>query len=136
MKPEELRIGNWVKWHDEKEPNEVPWAHGHWLGVHAKNYSFPEAIPITEEWLEKLGFKEETDDYLISRHNNPCESHTIYNFWDEDRDKRTSVHFIVSTYGGDPYHSIAYYNQDDLIRNIEFVHQLQNLYYAINEKEL
>lgn len=57
IKPEELRIGNWVTWPEEKQPNEVEWSHGHWLGVFEKNYPFPEGIPLTEEWLIKFGFK-------------------------------------------------------------------------------
>lgn len=55
--PNELRLGNWVKWPDEKEPNEVQWSHGHWLGVFEKNYGYPEGIELTPEWLERFGYE-------------------------------------------------------------------------------
>lgn len=70
-------------------------------------------IPITEEWLLKFGFK----------YNNPT-----YEWYD-----KSAVFFIQVNYLG--FDLIAkFHNQ--VIREIKYVHELQNLYFALTEKEL
>lgn len=107
MKANELRIGNWVKWPGEKEPNEVQWQHGHWLGVFKGNYSFPEPIPLTEEWLLKFGFKKIGNQFIIENGR------------------------ITLT------DDIKYGNQFIYeFTSLVYVHQLQNLYFALTGNEL
>lgn len=120
MKPEELRIGNWVCWPKEKQPNEVQWAHGHWLGVFQNNYPFPEPLPLTEEWLMKFGFKKQ-----------------------EDGDDVDDVHWYeITTNGitlvqGDKkgYLDVFLLDHEEGVR-VQYVHQLQNLYFALTGEEL
>ena len=71
------------------------------------------AIPLTEEWLLKFGFK----------YNNPT-----YEWYD-----KSAVFFIQVNYLG--FDLIAkFHNQ--VIKEIKYVHELQNLYFALTGKEL
>jgi hypothetical protein len=82
-------------------------------------------IPITLEWMEKLGF-EKTDDYGDQIYYEP-----------KDRDKRhyyicfdhDDISFGLSVFGNCT--SLIY---DD--KNLQYVHQFQNLYYALTGVEL
>lgn len=72
-----------------------------------------EPIPLNEEWLLKFGFK----------YNNPT-----YEWYD-----KSEVFFIQVNYLG--FDLIAkFHNQ--VIREIKYVHELQNLYFALTGKEL
>jgi hypothetical protein len=123
----ELRLGNWVKWPKDPEPNEVPWQVGHWLGTFEGNYPFPEPIPLTEEWLLKLGFeKGETFDYGISLKHVPMFSkNNIFILLSEN-----VYSYFVRIYDGGTS------EDNDKVAEIHFVHQLQNLYFALTGEEL
>lgn len=69
----------------------------------------PKPIPLTEEWLEKFGFKKEKK-FLFSYKN------FYINFHQEG---------IATTF-----------LDTHLINGIGYVHQLQNLYFALTEEEL
>lgn len=72
-----------------------------------------EPIQLNEEWLLKFGFK----------YNNPT-----YEWYD-----KSAVFFIQVNYLG--FDLIAkFHNQ--VIREIKYVHELQNLYFALTGKEL
>lgn len=121
MKATELRIGNLLKYCD----NEV-----HVMGIgkniggdcaefgyfidsvgFTRNFDedFPEPIPLTEEWLEKFGFKEEfyRGTRLLVK--------------DKVRIDMTKSKFPTLQYW---------------IRELEYVHSLQNLYFALTNTEL
>jgi len=66
-------------------------------------------IPITEEWLIKLGFKKNITTDLY-----PTFSYDIVNVND----------------------SIVYVLNYGFVNHIKYVHQLQNLYFALTENEL
>lgn len=66
-------------------------------------------IPLTEEWLVKLGFKFNSDSNVYSIDN--------FFIYTEAYNK------IIITY-------------DCLMRSIGYVHQLQNLYFALTGEEL
>ena len=146
MTPSELRIGNWVRHYDEwsyRQPDIGPflkydfqWEDRDWYGVGESCMDIEkiQPVPITEEWLVKLNFEKETDQWRIDRYNNPHESHVIYDL--KGSDQRSSVHFISSTYGGFSELNIVYKYNTDTIRDIQYIHQLQNLYFAINDKDL
>jgi hypothetical protein len=76
-----------------------------------------EPIPLTEEWLRKFGFK-----------NHIINEHTIYqNQW-----KKRFLTILWQKCGN-------YYNYSTgkfIIGSISFVHQLQNLYFALTGEEL
>lgn len=93
------------------------------------NYNSPwvqqiKPIPLTEEWLLKLGFWEKYKStcnrwYLRATHlNSGCE---IIDPEDDDTGKLTGK---------------FYYRNSDGDIDVPYVHQLQNLYYAITKEEL
>ena len=77
---------------------------------HAHNY---EPIEITEEWLLKFGFEKLYDEYFIS----------IFNDID--------VRYYYNTSG-----SVWKFELDGNRLLIKYIHQLQNLYYALTRQEL
>jgi len=107
MKANELRLGNYAK-------DSV-------LGIieidstdkiyHAENL---EPIPLTEEWLVKFSFDPDKDDYLGT---------SIV--WEED---------ICIYDHGDNIYSLYRYNDQHVY--IKYIHQLQNLYFALTGQEL
>jgi hypothetical protein len=91
----------------------MEWMHEMSAYEHNANDLFP--IPLTPEWLEKFGFKKEPDTDIYSI---PTYSHSDLIMRNESYEE---WHFI--------------YN-DKRLRVIKFVHQLQNLYFALTGEEL
>ena len=110
MKASELRCGNWVCIHSIE------------LQMCIDDFNFREdffiPIPLTDEWLLKFGFKyvESYDNYKVKAGD----------YWN-------SVKF---------YEGEWCYNNDDsdsgcyFLTTIKYVHQLQNLYFALTGEEL
>ena len=97
MKPEELRIGNWVTY----KGLDVRWSIEDFTEWSKANRiaDYLEPIPLTDEWLERFGF------YGKHKSINTRESKVFFD-----------------------------YNSKSI--EIKYVHQLQNLYYALTKKEL
>lgn len=124
MKASELRIGNLV--------NEIA------TGICAANIyviSFVEnaniknhqidrytAIPLTEEWLLRFGCRpNETND-------------TPVNYWNSDKDFSVDVETVLSDNG---VQNLFYYRlAPERSKHLIYVHQLQNLYFALTGTEL
>lgn len=111
MKKSELRIGNWVAIHR----TEIEMLEGDF----SFDDSFFNPIPITKEWLLILGFEyiESYDNYRVTTNNHYYNSIQFYDKeWHYNNDSSDAGCYYVST--------------------IKYVHQLQNLYFAINDIEL
>ena len=120
MKASELRIGNWIKHDMFDKPMQV-------IGINIdddrpkvglKNKLILcggewKPIPLTEEWLLKFGFK-----YYVNFNNEYLKKGNIFFFG-----KKNALC------------QIGEYNHDCII-NITYVHQLQNLYFALTGEEL
>lgn len=127
MKAHELRIGNWVMDRGYKE-----WQIDHWEtrnkvasnntttmcnGIMIETHplteyvDFLKPIPLTEEWLLKLGF--------------------------EKKDNYGNYEYLLDGYS---YFRGSFYisDCDECGESVEinFVHELQNLYFALTKKEL
>ena len=115
MKAQELRIGNLIYSHSRLFPTEIikvkPYVID-WQLKYSELKNF-EPIPLTEEWLLKLGFDFGSD--FIGE----C-------FFIEFDDKNDFFIHIEN----DKF----YYNYDEI--EIKHVHQLQNLYFALTNNEL
>ena len=113
MKATELRIGNWVFDTSEKdnEPN-VPRIVNE--PITKQRCSWYEPIPLTEEWLLKFGFNKLSDIWEFWKNSGwDLRQHKLENNW------------------------WLFYNGQDLdCVRIDYVHQLQNLYFALTGEEL
>lgn len=75
-------------------------------------------IPITAEWLVKLGFVKSAEDYYFQQH-----------VWVNTKGFRIAVDdedFTLNI----PHNDCGYYTR------LQYVHQLQNLYFALTGEEL
>lgn len=120
MKASELRIGNLI--HRYKQRTKVTLLTLTYIENNPHPYSYIELIP---EWLERMGF--EIDD---DAGNWGSPDHKIY--------KLENSSFGVGIKGD----YIGWHNQvaDDFYTSyypeLKYVHQLQNLYFALTSKEL
>ena len=108
MKATELRIGNWVMYSSKIQVNENKIREC----VDHPDRFVP--ISLTEEWLERFGFK--FDGYC--------------SFWKSDIELTKDV--------GDNHYSVFNVHGNSLHRDgiIQYVHTLQNLYFALTGEEL
>jgi hypothetical protein len=127
MKASELRIGNLVWDFNVIHPTEkyvtveTIELEGCMLrnerGVYKIKYHFMKPIPLTEEWLLKLGFEHFNDTGWSISHK--------------------KIYFILSY---SFFKNIVTIETDEEawahIYNIKYVHQLQNLYFALTGEEL
>lgn len=108
MKANELRIGNWVA---NSEPQFTPFIQIKELSpIGHGMYSWIKPIPLTEEWLLRFGF-----EYLGMDKVKMCDSYKLNKF-----------KLSLSNYGN------VYYGKTP----IQYVHSIQNLYFALTGEEL
>jgi hypothetical protein len=131
MKVNELRIGNWIADRGLKE-----WQIGHWETINkvaskanatmcngilmethplTEYIDYLKPIPITEEWLLKFGFKKQKNNWKRL----PICNDWTYLYWERLAGLELSVN-----------------KRSVMLPNINYVHQLQNLYYALTGEEL
>lgn len=127
LKPQELRFGNYIK-SKESGFNHIV------LGIEDKRVSldkskYPydflrdcEPVPLTEEWLLRFGFKK--DDFWDGNY---------HNFWDYNG-------YLGLLYVK-PYILLTHHIPNQIkesinIKEIRYVHELQNLWYILSGQEL
>lgn len=129
MKASDLRIGNlvqptWTIYNRSPEPYVVNGLFIRQLesqGGEACNY---EGIPISEEWLEKAGF--EIDNEKIYYLDVWSPGHPSARF---EIEYRNDLGFMLRS-------RYQEYNDNLKFRLLDYVHQLQNLYFALTGEEL
>lgn len=142
MKANELRIGN--KLINEGYIIDVASIHKEHIefwgnGVYGECFiNEAEPIPLNEEWLVKFGFE---NWGLGTQYINEYESYIRYVLHNVlDGTSNFEVHYIKSTYGNtEDYQYVISCDEDDRVnwgKDIECVHQLQNLYFALVGEEL
>jgi hypothetical protein len=127
LTPQELRIGNMILDCNKKvrtvlqlfgDSYQCDGDNGH---RYSYTYQYSSGIPLTEEWLQRFGFTIHSD---YSYRNYALPNH----------------HFIVSVWlgegqpGGFEKPGAVYWG--DSFGEIQFVHQLQNLFFALTGEEL
>jgi len=119
MKAEELRIGNMLNVSLKSGQGRTLQKAINLVDIAKVLENHPsfiyEPIPLTEEWLINFGFKKDSDIVFHIHSNN---NHIIYIYFEEMRD------CFAMIYNGSQFCTIQY------------VHQLQNLYYALTGTEL
>ena len=114
MKATELRIGNYVMYDNEIKKL--------YLGRDIDDYITDlNPIPITEDWLLKFGFEKHKkyDNYKIKL---PRTYLKIFIYIDKKTNKINNISYGITGSG--------------LHTQIKHIHQLQNLYFALTNKEL
>lgn len=105
--------------------------------IESKNFHF-KPIPLTEEWLLKFGFDNWGKGKIYSTPDEEYDRFVLHNVLGGT--SNFEVHNIVSTYGNTYYQQyIISCDEDERINwgeEIKYVHQLQNLYFALTNKEL
>lgn len=112
MKANELRIGNLI-YDTEGKPNYVTIEALKYLLTYPEPLCQAKPIHLTEEWLLKFGFKF-TDNSYLSPTFNLTERLRIIGY-------EGNFRLVVNKF---------------MTIKIEFVHQLQNLYFALTQEEL
>lgn len=113
MKANELRIGNLVRNNMNGEilkPCDVLCDGINTDNYEGLNYGFIEPIPLNEEWLLKFGFE-------------------IVNGWDDYKGYKKDEVEIETDFNNQEFSN--YIN-----KKVQYVHQLQNLYFALTGIEL
>jgi hypothetical protein len=127
MKASELRIGNYFKhslFEDYLEIQSI--SESGLCSAKEVNGGFEiehtNPIPLTEEWLLKFGFKQCGYEMLSWKHETLLPSFDLggINWADFD----------------EPDYQFLTYKVGDEILRIDYVHQLQNLYFALTGEEL
>lgn len=121
--PNEARIGNLVRYDNkvfkiDTISREFPTLNTTKYGIGVVTWADLQPIPLTEEWLLKLG----ADKYNPGRYMLKL-SETLIIFWNIGDD-----YFICELSSRSTH--VCYFNEK------KHVHQLQNLFYALTEKEL
>jgi hypothetical protein len=129
MKANELRIGNWYTSVKFEVPVYCELSDLHELCVRSDGaYNDPpidsmfEPIPLTEEWLLKFGF--EREDNL--------------NWWNVPKESNYKAHHLMEMQNAWTWF-IDFDDTGDnthLVSGFNYVHQLQNLYFALTGNEL
>ena len=117
MKATDLRIGNYYQYAGDSGIvyTQVQAIKYNQFGLlsdfDGTNFEICKPIPLTEEWLLKFGFYKNIDTELFEKSGFQIDFSVI------------KCHFYLPNYG-------------DWYKELEFVHQLQNLYFALTEEEL
>lgn len=128
IKANELRIGNYITYLDDiyvvngiayEELNPNKWRISFKtldgkLG-NAKSVDWIEPIPLTPEWMEMMGFVED-------------KQHECYVIWESES------HVAIEYFDG--FVHLVGHTSAQPMEHIQYVHQLQNLYFALSGEEL
>jgi hypothetical protein len=114
MKATDLRIGNWVNLYDDynSEVTGLTNTNKVWCvnNPHNENCAWNpdkiKPIPLTEGWLKKLGFEKALNGWWDETENWCCNNNDFY------------------------------LGAKMFLAKVDYVHQLQNLYFALTGKEL
>jgi hypothetical protein len=127
MNANELRIGNKALLTDINEICIITWISNKYIGYETKSRigecipSCLKPIPLTEEWLLKFGFNT-TFEKITEIQINENENEVLY--------------YDISEKCMSLYVPVHYEDTSLIFNHCKYVHQLQNLYFALSGKEL
>ena len=120
MKAQELRIGNWVELDDEFTQM---------VCIMEDNTEWINPIPLTEEWLEQFGFSKiqsnDTLSYIYTKSHKEA-----FIVLEDDMSVAVTCTEILF------YKESQYGYYAPSVDRTKYVHQLQNLYFALTGEEL
>lgn len=109
MKSNELRIGNFVLQDNELIAGIV----SNTLHKFSIGQIYLQPIPLTEEWLLKLGFERQENNW-----------------------KTLNLHFATISWERLAGTALSFEKESIYLPHIKFIHQLQNLYFTLTGEEL
>ena len=125
MKAQELRIGNWIE-HNQNKKDMYTTVQPSTFSVNIEQHFKP--IPLTEEWLVRFGFEiDQTSEEAYLKINTDFNNGSTF-----------SLDCFIADYSfminersddGDSHTSF-------IPKKLKYVHQLQNLYFALTGDEL
>jgi|688.fasta_scaffold04820_4 hypothetical protein len=121
IKATELRIGNYIT--EKNKQNQIYSVSNH----NAKNYSNIYPIPLTEEWLLDFGFEKTEVDFKIQIQKNDNGGNTDYWIYIDTGINNETYEFTVQLVSQEG----CWFTSKN-----KYVHQLQNLYFALTQQEL
>jgi hypothetical protein len=130
MKANELRVGNWVKFEGNfyqihsinDNDRTVELGDGYYYLPSRYNIRYIKPIKLTEQWLINANMK------LVGKFSNQRYLRVKKHKFDISQITFSPVERLVRLESG--------YKESILIPHIKYVHQLQNLYFALMGKEL
>lgn len=132
MEARELRIGNFLYYKDTNDLGTVELIHkNHYecrdeFGIFTPNCKY-NPIPLTKEWFEKFGFEKADNDYKIQFQKNDGFGNSNYWIYVDTGIDNESNEFIIQ---------LVSEEGDWFTSKNKYVHQLQNLYFALTNEEL
>ena len=124
LKTTDLRIGNYIYGVSDRvelisavHENGLTTKTPHFDDYHTDIIKYYKPIPLTEEWLINFGF---------------LQSMALTNYWSEDEEMNIFVYNEVIHYVIPLDHDGNFWK----IKKLEYVHNLQNLYFALTGKDL
>jgi hypothetical protein len=124
MRAEELRIGNWIEERFQSASVKKPISE---RDMHDIIYGAPEfwhPIPLTEEWLKRFGFNHYS-----------CDGDGYW-YLGEQLTDCGGVGFVDYDFTIYKDSDGSWGSETITMRNVKYVHQLQNLYFALTGEEL
>jgi len=142
MQAKEFRIGNYILFNNFIQRERLVIVDGKFLLPFNKTNSeinnYYQPIPLTEEWLLKFGFENWGYGSLYSNENEKYTRYVLHNILDGT--SNFEIHFIESNYGNILHTEyVISCDEDDRINwgvELKYIHQLQNLYFALTGEEL
>jgi len=107
MKANELRVGNWIFDNISATTKRATWVH---IKVMENDEYFAEPIPLSHEWFYRMGF--------------------IFDSVMFEKDNIRIGHYK------DGFCLVNGFDISDKVIEIKYIHQLQNIYFALTNEEL
>ena len=126
MKLKELRIGNYIKLMLNDEKFAIVQVTLNDFDAIDNKKGVYEPLPLTEDWLLKHGFSVKNFDYSI-----PISECKVVWLTLIPQDEECTAYSVCVTQTDEDQE-----NQNAFLSDINYVHQLQNLYFALTGKEL
>lgn len=138
--PNELRIGNWYRLEGGKDYvlsldnwMDILESYRNYEYLKGTNIEWMSGVPITNEWLERLGFKYNTVKGIASFDDDSDPDGTTH-YWEIRHRSEGYISTITCVRWGDT--GDIFFSNHNLRVNIHSVHQLQNLYFSLTGQEL
>lgn len=130
MEPNELRIGNYITFDefDDIETVKSIYRKKNEYYIDGINIQFIKPIPLTEDWLLKMGFQNISDKLNNLYSLDLFINNGAIGFYANNEDNFTDVYVYAE--------QSQEADQVKLCDNLIYVHQLQNLYFALTGTEL